>query len=169
MVAAFRVACPRRQRRASSVNKDSDWSRVSEPLGPDERREEVDNDGGGHHNSDVGHRRGLLRFLRRRRRTRSKLQCRRARAQTVPAAKRPGSSISPSSQHTLRRPCGSNRQIASLTFAPPAMTSSAASLRLEGPAYIWARRDRRDPDKGSIPIAMRAYKAAIKDARGDRG
>jgi hypothetical protein len=48
------------------------------------------------------------------------------------------------------------------------MTSSAASLRLEGPAYIWARRDKRDPDKGSIPIAMRAYKAAIKDALGDR-
>jgi hypothetical protein len=28
---------------------------VSEPLGPDERREEVDNDGGGHRNRDVGH------------------------------------------------------------------------------------------------------------------
>src|SRR5277367_4187911 len=68
---------------------------VSEPLGTDERREEVDNDSGGHHNSDVGHRRGLLRFLRRRRRTRSKRPGRRARAQTSPAAKRPRSSISP--------------------------------------------------------------------------
>ena len=42
------------------------------------------------------------------------------------------------------------------------MPSFAASLRLEASAYIWARRDKRDPDKGSIPIAMRAYKAAIK-------
>jgi hypothetical protein len=49
------------------------------------------------------------------------------------------------------------------------MPSSAASLRLEASAYIWARKDKRDPDKGSIPIAMRAYKAGIKDARGDRG
>ena len=40
---------------------------VSEPLGPDERGEEVDNNGSGHRNRDVGHRRGLLRFLRRRR------------------------------------------------------------------------------------------------------
>jgi hypothetical protein len=63
MVAAFRVACPRRQRRASSVNNDSDWSRVSEPLGPDERREEVDNDGGSHRNSDVGHRMGSSDFF----------------------------------------------------------------------------------------------------------
>src|ERR1700734_3532395 len=69
----------------------------------------------------------------------------------------------------LQRPCGSGRQIASRTFAPLPMTSSAASLWLEGPAYIWARRHRRDPDKGSIPIAMRAYKGAIKDARGGRG
>lgn len=42
------------------------------------------------------------------------------------------------------------------------MPSFAASLRLEASAYIWARRDKRDPDKGSIPIAMRAYKGAIK-------
>src|SRR6202042_1619835 len=60
------------------------------------------------------------------------------------------------------RPCGSSRQIASRTFAPLAMPSFAASLRLEASAYIWARKDKRDPDKGSIPIAMRAYKAAIK-------
>jgi hypothetical protein len=49
------------------------------------------------------------------------------------------------------------------------MPSSAASLRLDGSAYIWARRDKRDPDKGSIPIAARAYKAAIKNACGDTG
>src|ERR1700722_2011841 len=49
------------------------------------------------------------------------------------------------------------------------MPSSAASLRLEDSAYIWALKDKRDPDKGSRPIAMRAYKAGIKDARGDRG
>jgi hypothetical protein len=42
------------------------------------------------------------------------------------------------------------------------MPSFAASLRLEASAYIWARKDKRDPDKGSIPIAMRPYKAAIK-------
>ena len=48
------------------------------------------------------------------------------------------------------------------------MPSFTASLRLEASAYIWARKDKRDPDKGSIPIAMRAYKAAIKNACGDR-
>src|ERR1700722_19959384 len=36
-------------------------------------------------------------------------------------------------------------------------------------AYVWARRYRRDPDKGYIPIAMRVYKAAIKNACGDKG
>ena len=36
---------------------------VSEPLGPDERREEVDNDGDGHRNSDVGHRSGSSDFF----------------------------------------------------------------------------------------------------------
>lgn len=56
----------------------------------------------------------------------------------------------------------------SRTFTPLPMTSSAESLPLEGPAYIWARRHRRDPDKGSMPIAMRAHKAGIKDARGYR-
>jgi hypothetical protein len=49
------------------------------------------------------------------------------------------------------------------------MPSSAASLRLEGPAYIRARTDKRDPDKGSISIAIRAHKAAIKDALGGKG
>src|ERR1700733_16093754 len=42
------------------------------------------------------------------------------------------------------------------------MPSFAASLRLEASAFISARKDTRDPDKRSIPIAMRAYKAAIK-------
>ena len=98
----FGSLAPRRQRRASSVNNDSDWSRVSEPLGPDERCEEVDNDGGGHRNSDVGHGRGLLRFLRRRRRTRSKRPSLRARARTAPAAKRPDSSIAPFSSPSIR-------------------------------------------------------------------
>jgi hypothetical protein len=60
MDAAFQVVRPRAKRCARRVGRRiRENGYLSEPLRPDERGEEVDDDGGGDRNRDVGHRRRL--------------------------------------------------------------------------------------------------------------
>ena len=60
MDAAFQVVRPRAKRCARRVGRRiRENCCLSEPLRPDQRGEEVDDDGGGDRNRDVGHRRRL--------------------------------------------------------------------------------------------------------------
>jgi hypothetical protein len=141
------------RRASANIN---DGVGASEPLGSDERGEEIDEHGGRHQDCHYGHRNALFKWIRRQTRTPGRFPSRRVRARTWQAARSRDSSrpiLFP-----IRRRKWRHRNLP----AVPCTTGPAELDKLEAPAGPWKRNFRREFRKRSISIGAVRHKGDIR-------